>query len=211
MNHPFLTITLLLSLGGALHSEDIDSVDMHGNSSLHIAALQGRTKAAARLIEAGADIDAKNQGGQTPLHSAAKNLRLETSKLLIDQGADVNIKDGGGRTALFEAARGGGIELVRLLVDEGALIPKNGLTPLNEAAGGSFNSSENESKRREELVKYFLDQGVDVNSIGSSAWAIGNAGATPLHAAAGRAGPSVLSLLLATTLSRRNHVKKNEF
>jgi ankyrin repeat protein len=169
---------------------------LHGNTDLHSAAFGGRDKEIARLIAAGTDVNVRNDSGDTPLHNAATNLRVQTIQLLIGKGADVNAKNKAGRTPLFEAARSGGLEAVKLLVANGAVIPKAGYTPLNDAASGGYLSSLNREQRREQLVRYFLAQGVDVHAKGSGPSSSGIFNGTTLHAAAASAEPKTLTLLL---------------
>ena len=211
----FLTVALLACLGCVSTSEQlyraleagdtakarslirpsvaVNTRYLHGNTPLHIAALHGRDAEIELLLQNGADVNARNQEGDTPLHDAALNLHIAAAELLIARGADVNAADNGGRTPIFEVARSGGLHLVTILVGRGAIIAKTGLTPLNAAAGGTPHRG---SRSHEELVRYFLDKGVDPNAQGSCGFCLGDCGCTALHAAAFQAGKGVLSLLI---------------
>jgi len=173
------------------------AANVRQDTPVHGAAWAGDCETIARLLRDGADIDAKDPGGYTPLLRAASRLHTDAIALLLEHGANVNATNDVGQTAIFMVARHGGLEIVKLLVAHGADIPKEGYTPLNEAAGGGFLSSAGAEQRREALVSLFLDHGVDVNARGSCAFSFGkNGGCTPLHAAAGRAGTNVIQLLL---------------
>lgn len=79
---------------------DLNGTDDKGVTPLSWAAITGKTKAAALLIEAGADVNGRNQDKGTPLHSAAFMGRLEVVELLVAKDADVNATNAMGHTPL---------------------------------------------------------------------------------------------------------------
>ena len=71
-----------------------------GSTPLIVAALFGRTEAAALLLQKGAKIDARKNDGATALHVAAFFCQPDTAQLLLDKGADVAAKNNSGATPL---------------------------------------------------------------------------------------------------------------
>ena len=71
-----------------------------GSTPLIVAALFGRTEAAALLLQNGAKIYARKNDGATALHVAAFFCQPETAQLLLDKGADMAAKNNSGATPL---------------------------------------------------------------------------------------------------------------
>lgn len=63
--------TLLIQLGAKL-----DTIDIFGDTPLHVAANSQAVEAAALLIKNGADVNAKNKRGETPLFKAERMLEV---------------------------------------------------------------------------------------------------------------------------------------
>jgi len=106
-----------------------------GNSPLHWAAEDGRTRTVERLLAKGEDINCRNSSGETPLHCAAFRGHKKTVELLIAKGAYVNARDDiHSSTPLHDAAGFGNVEVVKLLIDAGANVNarmNNDRTPLD--------------------------------------------------------------------------------
>ncbi len=130
------------------NSSLISSLDLHGNTPLHLAAQYGHAEIVKFLIANRAGINARNKVGFTPLASIVffgfrqKRIDLGSVKdvveVLIDSGADVNTQRGFGPTPspLHHAAAHGTKEVVELLISAGAEInakDHNGDTSLNYA------------------------------------------------------------------------------
>lgn len=76
------TPTLIDTLGGGGHRKA---------TALHLAALHSRHEALRLLLDAGADVARRDfPDNATPLHFAAMHGDLETVRLLVEAGADVN-------------------------------------------------------------------------------------------------------------------------
>lgn len=75
------------------------------NSSLRIAAREGRLTRVISLIQSGAEINSFSDTGDTALSLAAKQCSKSVAKYLIEHGADVNAAAQDGRTPLITAAR----------------------------------------------------------------------------------------------------------
>jgi len=145
----------------------------------------------------------------TPLHWAAERNKIDAVQLLLDKGANVNSVTKWGISPLHYAANSGNEKMVDLLLKRGAKINDNRYTycqPIhyskNKAVisillsnGAKLNSrSDNAglpihmatSMGYKEAVEFYLENGVDVNSLGL--WSCGilgwGANVTPLWTAA---------------------------
>lgn len=109
------TVTMLLECG-----LNVNGLDDHSDSALHIASRKGDTDMIRLLLENGADMTLTNRKGRMPLHSAVINNQKGVVSLLLDMGALVDWRSKGGFTCLHVASRAGHLQLVRLLISEGA-------------------------------------------------------------------------------------------
>jgi len=92
-----------------------DQPDLEGNTSLMIAAAQGRTEMVRLLMAHGADVDARGRIGNTALLYAAQEGHAETVSVLLAGGADVRAANAYGTTALASAAGLGHADVAALL------------------------------------------------------------------------------------------------
>jgi len=99
---------------------NVEVHNVHGESPLMMAALQGHIEAVRLLIERGADV---NKPGWTPLHYAAsKNqpAQDQVAALLLEHHAYIDAASPNGTTPLMMAAQYGSMAVLQLLLDEGA-------------------------------------------------------------------------------------------
>jgi hypothetical protein len=87
--------------------------------ALHLAALNGSSKAVKTLLHLGASCDAADSFGRTPLHYAARAGQVAAAEVLLAAGSDVNAQDRAGATPLAAAARGGHAAVVEVLLRHG--------------------------------------------------------------------------------------------
>lgn len=71
-----------------------------GDNCLHIAAMNGETRAINYFIAAGFDVNGRGDMGHTPLHYAKTFKHAEVIKLLLENGADPDLLNEFGRKAL---------------------------------------------------------------------------------------------------------------
>ena len=137
---------------------------------LHEAAVYGRARIVALLLENGADVNIRNEGGETPLHYAAGHGHTKVMEILLENGADPAQKGTGCGTPMQWAARNGQIQPIKTLVDHGVSIDQGG-------SGGVTALMEATSYGQMATVRFLLANGADAN--------LGN-GCSPLHIAAYR-------------------------
>ena len=108
--------------------------DRFGDTSVHVAAGEGKEEVLQFLLDKGVPVDIRNKYGVTALCSAAWFGQYDTAKMLIQRGANVNdhVTNLDLRTPLHSAAYQGNVKLVELLLDHGADI--NALEDDNETA-----------------------------------------------------------------------------
>ncbi|MBX9936603.1 MAG: ankyrin repeat domain-containing protein [Burkholderiaceae bacterium] len=118
---------------------NVEVRNVHGESPLMMAALQGHIDAARLLIERGADV---NKTGWTPLHYAASKdqpAQEQMVALLLEHHAYIDAASPNDTTPLMMAAQYGSMAVLHLLLDEGAdplLKNQLGLRAVDFAARG---------------------------------------------------------------------------
>jgi ankyrin repeat protein len=193
---------------------DVEAVaGVYKKRPLHEAAAAGWLGAVEALLAAGANVAAKTATGETPLHLAARGGHTEVVRALLAAGADPDASDVRRKTPWLEAQsaghaeaaallaaraappdivaalRSGRVDLVRRLVEgDPRLLGRlpGGATALHVAAGAGH----------EDLVRFLLDRGADVNALDEGLM-------SPLHRVVHEGGSVRLAKLL---LDRGAHV-----
>ena len=160
-------------------AESADSLDVHGYTALHWAALHGKPQTASLLVKLGADSGVLDNDGETPLHLAARQLNVEMVDVLSANKQTAKKQTVAGQSAIHLAvlsrvplkdADARRLATVALLVKRGLDVnqaDKEGTTPLHAAA----------IVRRLELLPVLVKAGAVVD-------AADNKGRTALHHAA---------------------------
>ena len=109
-------VSMLLDAG-----VDINSKNVVGETSVHIAARMGHEGIIEMLLEKGALINSINNEGETPLHIVAQTNHIATlQKLLTAEGVEINRQDKEGNTGLHLAGRLGNPDMLKQFFDHGA-------------------------------------------------------------------------------------------
>ncbi len=126
------------------------------------AAEKGDLDGIKKALAAGADVNAKDvwygplpDRGDTALMKACARGEMEIVRFLLSRGADVRLRDKHGDSAFYYAAVGGDPGIVALLYKKGLRLSDKGKSKDSRYvfyAGG---------KRRGDVIRLFLDYGVD--------------------------------------------------
>jgi ankyrin repeat protein len=117
-------------------------------SALLIAAYHGHKDIVELLVAAGASVHVVDGSGETPLHKASSEGHRDVVELLITNGAQIDAEAKDGCTSLYLAAWNQHKEIAQFLLDCGAVMQPEIAVMLGDI----------------ELVKHYLDSGLDVNS-----------------------------------------------
>lgn len=149
-------------------------------------AKTGVPKELEKALSSGIDVNIQDKFGYTPLLRAVSVNRLDNVKFLVAKGADINIKENLGSDALNKAvySRSNNIKMIKFLFEQGTDLntktKRPGNTPLHHAS----------ELGREDVLKWLLDKGADVNQKN-------NYTETPMHKAADQGHVNILRILLA--------------
>ncbi|KAM9854537.1 ankyrin repeat domain-containing protein 27 [Aulostomus maculatus] len=117
----------------------VNSSNMDGFTSLHVAALHGHSELTSLLIRHGANVNARTNQSATPLHLACQNSHAQVVRFLLECNAKLNKKDHYGNTPLILACLRGHLETAATLLQSDALLNvanHQGNTALHEAVRG---------------------------------------------------------------------------
>ncbi|KAF8206576.1 ankyrin repeat-containing domain protein, partial [Mycena galopus ATCC 62051] len=141
------------------HGAEPDIVGDFRETALHAAARYGHISVIDTLCRHGAGVNARGKTGDTPLGMASQYGTIEAVQRLLKYGADVNQV---AFVAIAYAAYAGYFEVIRLLVGNGINTRLQGpsygtgTTVLHAAWTGE----------RENIFRFLLDNGADVNAGG---------------------------------------------
>ncbi|KAH9169145.1 ankyrin repeat-containing domain protein [Lactarius sanguifluus] len=172
---------------------NVNAVEEHFWTPLHIAAERGCLKVAQMLLEHGAEVDCRNDKGQTPLHLVSyrksgdyegerEGERAILAQILVERGADVMAQDEDKATPLHFASCNARTKIAQLLLDHGA----NGQA---ENIQGRRLGLPYHRKIAPDVALLLLERGVDVNALDEDC-------ATPLHLASSYGMHELARLLL---------------
>ncbi|XP_049578520.1 ankyrin repeat domain-containing protein 26-like isoform X2 [Syngnathus scovelli] len=169
--------------GHAMCDDNINKVDEHNRTALHLACANGHAEVVEFLLGIQADINLHDNHRRTPLMKAVQCQNDVCVNLLLDNKADPNLTDVDGNTALHLAANIPTLSCVIMLVKKDAdLNVKNlkGLSPLTLTVRGDHVA----------VAEYLLRKGADVNILDKHQ-------RSPLMIAAGNGHMDMVRMLLS--------------
>jgi len=179
-NHEGLTPLLCATQNncvGAVHvlrdmGADLKVADAKGNTALHLAAEDNKSRITSALIGAGnhIDLNQRNSQGQTPLHVAAAHGATDVILALRSAGADLDIQDNAGDTPLMVAARANSREAIIALCRTSEGVP--GVSVLQKGAEGNSALHIAAAAGHELAILTLRDCGIDLlleNDVGDTA------------------------------------------
>jgi ankyrin repeat protein len=140
------------------YRENINNVDIYGNTALIIASRCNNNEIVDLLIDNGADVNKTNHHYDTALTWAVYNGNFLITSTLINAGANTNVAYENGDTPLITAIKRGFVDIVKLLLNTNCNVNqsnKDKQTPLAIAA--NFN--------KKEIVKLLIDKGAELNNV----------------------------------------------
>ncbi|MCK4539496.1 MAG: ankyrin repeat domain-containing protein [Candidatus Krumholzibacteria bacterium] len=149
---------------------DIDQQnEMYGHTPLIVACNLNYVELAKLLISMGADINLRGKDGSSALIAAGANSQ-ELVELLLSKGADINARMVDGTGVFTQCIRGifwdaVSIELAELLLSKGVDVNE---APTSGDATGFTNLIMAANNNNEELVRFLIKNGADVNARTSS-------------------------------------------
>ncbi|XP_013916465.1 PREDICTED: ankyrin repeat and death domain-containing protein 1B [Thamnophis sirtalis] len=123
---------LLLEAGS-----DINILNKHNVSALHVATQNGHTPLVRFLISRNIDLDAQSQKNNSPLHLAITKNNLSVINSLIKANHNINCLNKRHQTPLHLAADLGNVEIIETLLKAGcdfSMVDKQGKTALAVAS-----------------------------------------------------------------------------
>ena len=99
------------------------SIQVFGQTAIHIAAAFGHLDIVKLLTERGANLDLGDKHGRTPFFLACSNGNIETARFLLQKMTEterksINAAMTDGRTPLSKAAGRGHVEVVKMLLEK---------------------------------------------------------------------------------------------
>lgn len=181
-----------------IQGADVNTQDIGGLSTFHVAARHNNKALIELLIEKQANVNIKDNKGLTPLNYAFANNNNEIVAILINNGADINCKNNRGDTILHDVS-----EVVSSYINKIGLKLLLDKRPNFDIRNNKGETSLIKAIKNyaEVIVKLLLDAGISVNCKDEF-------GDTPLHFAAGKGIVRIIELLLNAGADK--YIKNNK-
>ncbi|PIA59835.1 hypothetical protein AQUCO_00400601v1 [Aquilegia coerulea] len=180
--------------------QSADSVDIHGQTLLHLAITQSRADLVQLLLEFEPNVEARSRSGRSALEAASAGGESLIVELLLARRANTERSASSKLGPIHLAAGGGHLEVMRLLLLKGAnvdALTADGCTALHLAV----------EERRRDCARLLLASGAtpDIRNTGD--------GDTSLHISAGLGDEHMVKLLLQKGANKdiRNHLGKTAY
>lgn len=186
-------VKLLLEYSSSL---DLEVKNVHGNTLLHQATMNGRDKVVQVLLDHAPtqfDLDDENNDGNTPLHLAAKEGHVEVVRVLFGCALELQLdkKNKDKNTPLHLAMKGGYLEVVKVFLEH-ADAEKCGLDSTNVEGNSPLHLAIEQG--HVEVVKELLERAGTKLKLNEKNR---NGSNTALHLAAEAGQDEIVAMLLA--------------
>ena len=172
------------------HNVDVNSKNEAGVTALHTACERGIIAMVKELILIkGIKINQKDDQKNTPLHTACESGEKDIAFALIEAGADVMEENSDEMTPLHVAVVERKLEIVKMLLDTRAGDKEELLQAVEKDGNSAFLLAVKSGN--EEMVKFFLDNGVKVTDQSGN-------GANALHLASSLNKVKIMELIYDT-------------
>ncbi|XP_030061512.1 ankyrin-3-like [Microcaecilia unicolor] len=101
-----------------LTDNDINAVNSHNETLLHVAASNGQVSVLDYLISKGAKLEIKDKNGRTPLHRASERGHVEAVRVLLSAGAKLYALDNESNMPLHLAAQNQHVDIVKMMLQD---------------------------------------------------------------------------------------------
>ena len=163
------------------HGADVNSLNLRGESALHLAVCDGHSSLSRLLLESGADITLKDRNGLAPLSIAAQCGLQGLARVLLEYNLERQIQLGILHDALRIAAHKDDLSLLGILASKCSKLLPTDLEGRNLLHTSAFRGSL-------KCLQYLADLGYDLDALDKQR-------RTTLHHAAAGSGEAVDFLL----------------
>ena len=183
MVQPVRTLNYSLAVKRSLlsHGADVNSINLRGESALHLAVCDGHSSLSRLLLESGADITLKDRNGLAPLSIAAQCGLQELVKVLLEYDLQRQIEMGVLYDALRIAAHKDNLSLLKILASKSSKSLPTDLEGRNVLHTSAFKGSL-------KCLQHLADCGYDLEALDKQK-------RTCLHHAAAGSGEAIEFLL----------------
>lgn len=148
--------------------------NQHSITALYSAVGGAKLDTIKYLVDNGAMVKENTMSRYIPLSLAVSSNHINIVKYLIEQGADVNKATDGYITPLYLVAQTGNLDVAKILVKNGATWYYPYRTKHDSIQEGLLSIATGNSNIQ--VVKYFVENGINTNNLDSALWQAVNKG-----------------------------------